>query len=123
MVISQKGQQELYLYAGAVIPALSRLLHEPFAAHELIEGEIRSIVKTSHEEGIIEKEEVPADTLPVRCLTALVATIPVPASPSGGHIGIPACKWPEGSRRCAPSTVNTPASSPATNTFGKMSRR
>ena len=36
---------------------------------------------------IIEKEEVPADTLPVRCLTALVATMPVPASPSGGQTG------------------------------------
>ena len=34
--------------------------------------------------------EVPADTLPVRCLTLLVAAIPVPASPSGGQTGIPA---------------------------------
>ena len=37
-------------------------------------------------------EDVPADTFPVRCFTALVATIPVPASPSGGHTGIPAFK-------------------------------
>ena len=36
--------------------------------------------------------EVPADTFPVRCLTALVATMPVPASPSGGQTGIPAFK-------------------------------
>ena len=41
---------------------------------------------------IIENEEVPADTFPVRCLTALVATIPVLASPSGGQTGIPAFK-------------------------------
>ena len=41
---------------------------------------------------IMEKEDVPADTFPVRCFTALVATIPVPASPSGGHTGIPAFK-------------------------------
>ena len=31
---------------------------------------------------------VPADTFPVRTATLFVATIPVPASPSGGHIGI-----------------------------------
>ena len=30
--------------------------------------------------------------LPARCLTALVATMPVPASPSGGQTGIPAFK-------------------------------
>ncbi len=36
------------------------------------------------------KIEVPADTFPVRTATLFVATIPVPASPSGGHIGIPA---------------------------------
>ena len=41
----------------------------------------------------MENEEVPADTFPVRCLTALVATMPVPASPSGGQTGIPAFKW------------------------------
>ena len=35
-------------------------------------------------------ELVPADTLPVLTSTLLVATIPVPASPSGGHIGAPA---------------------------------
>ncbi len=38
---------------------------------------------------IMEKDDVPADTLPVRTLTALVATIPVPASPSGGQNGTP----------------------------------
>ena len=30
------------------------------------------------------KIEVPAETLPVRTRTELVATMPVPASPSGG---------------------------------------
>ena len=39
---------------------------------------------------IMANTEVPAETFPVRCFTLLVATIPVPASPSGGHMGIPA---------------------------------
>ena len=38
----------------------------------------------------IEKMEVPADTLPVLGATALVAVIPVPASPSAGAKGMPA---------------------------------
>ena len=33
----------------------------------------------------------------MRTATLLVATIPVPASPSGGHIGTPGCKVPVGS--------------------------
>ena len=69
----------------------------------------------------MEKEEVPAETLPVRCLTALVATIPVPASPSGGQTGMPAFRWPETSRRLAPSGVRKPAFSPALSDFGRMS--
>ena len=32
---------------------------------------------------------VPALTFPVRGATELVATMPVPASPSGGHIAMP----------------------------------
>ena len=64
--------------------------------------------------------EVPADTFPVRCLTLFVATIPVPASPSGGQSGIPASNCPETSKRRAPSTVNTPAFSPARRTLGKI---
>src|SRR5574344_2168263 len=71
---------------------------------------------------IIEKDEVPADTLPVRCLTAFVATIPVPASPSGGQRGIPPFNRPDTSKRLAPSSVNIPALSPATSTFGRISR-
>ena len=47
--------------------------------------------------------EVPAETFPVRCATLLVATIPVPASPSGGHTGIPAFSVPDTSRSLAPS--------------------
>ena len=70
---------------------------------------------------IIENEEVPADTFPVRCLTALVATIPVPASPSGGQTGIPAFKWPDASSFLLPSGVRTPAFSPADNTLGRIS--
>ena len=65
---------------------------------------------------------VPADTFPVRTATLLVAAMPVPASPSGGHMGIPAFKFPDASRSFAPSSVRTPASSPATRALGKMSR-
>ena len=68
------------------------------------------------------KIEVPAETLPVRTATLLVATMPVPASPSGGHMGAPGCKVPVGSSNFAPSAVRTPAGSPATSTFGRMSR-
>ena len=71
---------------------------------------------------IIEKEDVPAETLPVRGRTAFVATMPVPASPSGGQSGMPAFRWPETSRRFAPVSVRRPASSPAPSTFGRMSR-
>ena len=39
--------------------------------------------------------EVPADTLPVRGATALVAVMPVPASPSGGARGIPGQNVPQ----------------------------
>ncbi len=42
------------------------------------------------------KTEVPAETLPVRSATLLVATMPVPASPSGGQSGMPACSSPAG---------------------------
>ena len=70
---------------------------------------------------IMENEEVPADTFPVRCLTALVATMPVPASPSGGQTGIPAFKWPDTSSLLAPSGVRNPAFSPAGKTLGRIS--
>ena len=60
--------------------------------------------------------EVPADTLPVRTATLLVAAIPVPASPSGGHTRLPGCKLPLTSRSFAPSSVSVPASSPADRT-------
>ena len=65
--------------------------------------------------------DVPAETLPVRRFTLFVATMPVPASPSGGHMGTPAASFPVGSKRRAPSSVSAPASSPATSTFGKIS--
>ncbi|CUQ64112.1 Uncharacterised protein [Segatella copri] len=52
----------------------------------------------------------------------MVATIPVPASPSGGQSGVPAWSVPDGSSFFAPSSVNTPASSPAFSTSGRMSR-
>ena len=71
---------------------------------------------------IIAKTEVPAETFPVRTATLLVAAIPVPASPSGGQSGIPASRLPVGSKSLAPSSVSTPAFSPATRTFGNISR-
>ena len=52
---------------------------------------------------------VPADTLPVRGATEFVAVMPVPASPSGGHNGIPASRFPLSSRKAAPSSVRIPA--------------
>ena len=69
----------------------------------------------------MEKMEVPADMLPVRTFTLLVATMPVPASPSGGHMGTPGCSLPLGSRSFAPSAVRTPAFTPAGSTLGRMS--
>ena len=67
------------------------------------------------------KTDVPAETLPVRSATLLVATMPVPASPSGGQSGIPVCSCPVGSSSFAPSSVSTPAASPAARTLGRMS--
>ena len=65
--------------------------------------------------------EVPAETFPVRFLTAFVATIPVPASPSGGQNGIPLFSLPEGSKSFAPASVSLPALSPATKIRGMIS--
>ena len=56
---------------------------------------------------------VPALTFPVRGAMLFVATMPVPASPSGGHIGTPDRSVPLGSRRRAPSSVSRPAAAPA----------
>jgi hypothetical protein len=64
---------------------------------------------------------VPALTFPVRGAMLFVATIPVPASPSGGHIGTPDRSVPLGSRRRAPSSVSRPAAAPAVATAGRMS--
>ena len=64
---------------------------------------------------------VPADTLPVRIPTEFVAAIPVPASPSGGHKGIPASNLPLTSRSLTPSSVSVPAASPAVRTSGRIS--
>ena len=66
---------------------------------------------------------VPALTLPVRGATLFVATMPVPASPSGGQNGMPGCSVPVGSSRFAPSTVSIPASSPAGKTVGNSLTR
>ena len=51
---------------------------------------------------------VPALTFPVRGATELVATIPVPASPSGGHIAAPGRSAPVGSSSLAPASVSSP---------------
>ena len=69
----------------------------------------------------MEKMEVPAEMFPVRTLTLLVAVMPVPASPSGGHMGTPGCRFPSGSRILAPSALKYPAFSPAGSTLGRMS--
>ena len=69
----------------------------------------------------IANAEVPADTFPVFLAILLVATIPVPASPSGGQSFVPDCNLPVGSKSNTPSAVNVPASSPATKTFGRIS--
>ncbi len=66
----------------------------------------------------IAKILVPALTFPVRGLTAPVATIPVPASPSGGHSGMPDSRRPLGSRSAAPARVRAPAARPAGSTSG-----
>ena len=50
----------------------------------------------------IANTDVPAETLPDRGRTAFVATIPVPASPSGGHSGTPGGSRPEGSSSLRP---------------------
>ena len=50
-----------------------------------------------------QKIDVPADILPVRADTLSVATMPVPASPSGGQNSAPGSRWPVGSSRPAPS--------------------
>ena len=67
------------------------------------------------------KAEVPAETLPVRGATELVATMPVPASPSEGAKGMPAFRRPLSSRRAAPASVRYPAVSPAVRIFGNRS--
>ena len=71
---------------------------------------------------IMANTDVPAETLPVRLATLLVATMPVPASPSGGQSGMPASSWPLTSSSFAPASVSLPASSPAISTLGRMSR-
>jgi hypothetical protein len=64
---------------------------------------------------------VPALTFPVRGATELVATMPVPASPSGGHIATPALSRPVGSSSFAPAAVSWPHTSPACRIGGSRS--
>ena len=66
---------------------------------------------------------VPAETLPVRAATAFVATMPVPASPSGGAMSAPGLRTPVGSMRRAPSSVSRPAAAPAGRTSGSSAAR
>ena len=56
--------------------------------------------------------------LPVLTVTAFVATIPVPASPSGGHKVQPPSSSPVGSSNLAPMSVNVPPCSPANRISG-----
>ena len=82
----------------------------------------RSISRCTWDRGFssttMAKMEVPADTFPVLGETLLVAAMPVPASPSGGQKGTPGRKAPVGSRSLAPSSVSSPAGSPASRTWG-----
>ena len=62
---------------------------------------------------------VPALTLPVRGATEHVATMPVPASPSGGHSAMPGRSPPVGSSSAAPSGVSSPARPAGDEHLGK----
>ena len=61
---------------------------------------------------------VPAEIFPLLTLMLFVATIPVPASPSGGQSGMPGTRCPSKSKIFAPSKVNFPASLPTSIIFG-----
>ena len=79
-------QLTIYRYPDAGKTAVLRVMI-PVSDQQV---KVRIIIQAESSNTIIENDEVPADTLPVRCFTALVATMPVPASPSGGHTGMPA---------------------------------
>ena len=66
---------------------------------------------------------VPALTLPVRGATELVATMPVPASPSGGHSGTPGRSGPDGSSSRAPASVSCRPARPAVRIVGQQVRQ
>ena len=53
------------------------------------------------------------DVARARARRLFVAVMPVPASPSGGHSGMPARSRPDGSSSAAPASVSVPAGSPA----------
>ncbi|MPN06877.1 hypothetical protein SDC9_154134 [bioreactor metagenome] len=76
--------------------------------------------ESSRSRTIMPNTLVPTLTLPVRGKTLFVATMPVPASPSGGQSGMPASSAPLGSSSSAPSRVREPARSPATATRGRI---
>ena len=72
-------------------------------------------------ETTVANTDVPADTFPVPTRTQFVATMPVPASPSGGQRGTPASRSPSSSNHAAPAAVSLPASLPAASGRGSMS--
>lgn len=72
---------------------------------------------------VMAKTLVPTLTLAVRGRTLFVATIPVPASPSGGHTSAPGSKPPEGSSSRVPAGVSVPAGRPAQDSGQEVLQR
>ena len=83
-------------FAGAVVAVHHR--HPVLAGGVVTRSSSRCTWPSSCSSTIIAKMLVPALTFPVRGATELVATMPVPASPSGGHMGIPGCSSAAGSK-------------------------
>ena len=107
-----------------VNPMFGAIAHVTFGNSAEVDWYIKAddlVLKTPAQNSQPHKD-VPADTFPVRTATEFVAAIPVPASPSGGQSGMPAERFPLLSNSFAPSADNVPAASPATKTFGRISR-
>ena len=80
--------------------------HTAFTLEERIELLKRCTAGMSDVE-VVGFDGLLADYARVRGATALVATMPVPASPSGGHIGMPGRSVPVGSSSSALSRCSS----------------